>query len=93
MTLRADANVVQPHEGLSLDLGYTRLRVLLSGEETAGAFALTEQPLEAGALAGPLHTHANEDGFIYVLEGRIGAQVGDGTVEVEPGGASWCAGV
>jgi quercetin dioxygenase-like cupin family protein len=86
MTLRAESNVVQPHEGLSLDLGYTRLRVLLSGEETDGAFALTEQPLEAGALAGPLHTHANEDGFIYVLLGRIGAQVGDDTVEVSQGG-------
>jgi quercetin dioxygenase-like cupin family protein len=82
MTLRAKANVVQPHEGLSLDLGYTRLRVLLSGDDTDGAFALTEQPLEAGALAGPLHTHANENGFIYVLVGRIGAQVGDDTVEV-----------
>jgi uncharacterized cupin superfamily protein len=86
MTLRAEANVVQPHEGLSLDLGYTRLRVVLSGEETDGAFALTEQPLEAGALAGPLHTHANADGFIYVLAGRIGAQVGDDTVEVAQGG-------
>ena len=86
MTLRAEANVVQPHEGLSLDLGYTRLRVVLSGEETDGAFALTQQPLEAGALAGPLHTHANEDGFIYVLAGRIGAQVGDDIVEVAQGG-------
>ena len=61
MTLRARATVVQPHEGLSLDLGYTRLRVLLSGKETDGAFTLTEQPLEAGALAGPLHTHTNEE--------------------------------
>jgi quercetin dioxygenase-like cupin family protein len=86
MTLRAKANVVQPDEGLSIDLGYTQLRVLLSGDETAGAFALTEQPIEAGALAGPLHTHANEDGFIYVLVGRIGAQIGDDTVEVAQGG-------
>lgn len=69
-----------------MDLGYTRLRLLLTGEDTDGAFALTEQPLEAGALAGPLHTHANEDGFIYVLAGRIGAQMADVTVEVARGG-------
>ena len=86
MTLRDGAGIVQSHKGLSLELGYTRLRVVLSGEQTNGAFALTEQPLEAGALAGPLHTHANEDGFIYVLAGRIGAQVGDDTVEVEQSG-------
>jgi quercetin dioxygenase-like cupin family protein len=86
MTLRADANVVEPDAGLAMDLGYTRLRVVLSGEDTDGAFALTEQPLEAGALAGPLHTHANEDGFIYGLVGRIGAQVGDDTVEVAQSG-------
>jgi mannose-6-phosphate isomerase-like protein (cupin superfamily) len=82
VTLRADPAVVQPHEGLTIELGYTRLRVVLSGEDTRGAFAMTEQPLEAGALAGPLHTHADQDGFIFVLAGRLGAQVGDRVVEV-----------
>ena len=85
MTLRAHPWIVHPHEGLTLDLGYTQLRVLLSAADTRGAFALTEQPLEAGSLAGPLHSHANEDGFIYVLSGRIGAQVADETFEVGPG--------
>src|ERR1700737_2266308 len=85
MTLRANPYVLQPHEGPVLDVGYTRLRVLLSAEDTDGAFALTEQPLEAWALAGPLHTHANEDGFIFVLSGRLGAQVDDMTVEVGEG--------
>ncbi len=78
--------MVQPHEGFSLDLGYTRLRVVLTAQQTRGAFVLTEQPLEARALAGPAHTHAGEDGFIYVVNGRIGAQLGDETVEVDRGG-------
>jgi mannose-6-phosphate isomerase-like protein (cupin superfamily) len=86
MTLRANPYVLQPREGAVLDVGYTRLRLLLSADDTNGAFALTEQPLEARALAGPLHTHANEDGFIYVLSGRLGAQVDEVTVEVGPGG-------
>ena len=86
MTLRANPYVLHPHEGALLDVGYTRLRLLLSADDTNGAFALTEQPLEARALAGPLHTHANEDGFIYVLSGRLGAQVGEMTIEVEPAG-------
>jgi quercetin dioxygenase-like cupin family protein len=86
MTLRANPYVLQSHEGAVLDVGYTRLRVLLSAEDTNGAFALTEQPLEARALAGPLHTHAHEDGFIFVLSGRLGAQVDQTTVEVGAGG-------
>ena len=86
MTLRANPYVLQPHEGAVLDVGYTRLRLLLSAEDTNGAFALTEQPLEARALAGPLHSHANEDGFIFVVSGRLGAQVDQVTVEVGPGG-------
>jgi mannose-6-phosphate isomerase-like protein (cupin superfamily) len=86
MALRANPYVLQPQEGPVLDVGYTRLRLVLSAEDTNGAFALTEQPLQAQALAGPLHTHANEDGFIYVLSGRLGAQVDEKTVEVGPGG-------
>jgi len=42
MTLRADPNVVQPHECALVNRGYTRLRLLLSSEDTDGAFALTE---------------------------------------------------
>jgi mannose-6-phosphate isomerase-like protein (cupin superfamily) len=30
--------------------------------------------------------HANEDGYIYVLSGRLGAQVDEKTVEAGPGG-------
>lgn len=87
MTLRPGGQVVPAHEGLTLELGYTRLRVVLAAEQTRGAFVLTEQPLEARALAGPAHTHAHEDGFIYVLSGRIGAQLGDEAVEIDRGGA------
>jgi len=36
--------------------------------------------------ATPVCTHANEDGFIYVLSGRLGAQVDEVTVEVGPCG-------
>lgn len=36
---------------------------------------MSEQPLEPRALAGPLHRHGREDGFIHALEGSVGAQV------------------
>jgi len=74
-----------PGDGTSLDFGFSSLRILLRADDTGGAFGLTEQPLEAGALAGPLHVHAREAGFFYVLEGQIGVQVGDDVVLAERG--------
>ena len=60
------------------DLG---TRYLLEGE----AFALVEHTLPPRALGSPLHRHANEDEYSYVLEGRLDAQLGDDVVEAGPG--------
>lgn len=60
------------------DLG---TRYLVEGAE----FALVEHTLPPRALGSPLHRHANEDEYSYVLEGRLGAQLGDATVEAGPG--------
>ena len=37
------------------------------------------------ALAAPLHRHTREDEYSYVLEGRMGALLGDEVVEAGPG--------
>jgi mannose-6-phosphate isomerase-like protein (cupin superfamily) len=76
--------VLGPDDGASLDFGFSSLRILLRSEDTAGAFALTEQPLDPRALAGPLHVHAKETGFFYVLEGTIAVQVGADVVSAGP---------
>jgi mannose-6-phosphate isomerase-like protein (cupin superfamily) len=60
------------------DLG---ARYLVEGE----AFSLVEHTLPPRALGAPLHRHANEDEYSYVLEGRLGAQLGDEVVEAGPG--------
>jgi hypothetical protein len=43
-----------------------------------------EHPVPPGALAPP-HTHTREDEFSYVLEGEIGARIGDEVVQATPG--------
>jgi len=58
---------------------------VLSGEDTGGAFAMSQQALQPRALAGPLHRHSRETGFIYVLAGVVGAQLNDVVVRAEPG--------
>ncbi len=42
-------------------------------------------PARAGALGAPLHTHRREDEYSYVLEGRLGVQLGEETLEAGPG--------
>ena len=37
------------------------------------------------ALAAPLHRHTREDEYSFILEGRMGALLGDDVVEAGPG--------
>jgi quercetin dioxygenase-like cupin family protein len=60
-------------------------RYLLRGDETGGRFALLEHTIPPRALAAPIHTHEREDEFSLVLEGRVGAQVGDDVLVAGPG--------
>lgn len=64
------------------DLG---VHFLVESEATGGAFALVEHTLPPRGLGAPVHRHANEDEYSYVLEGRLGAQLGDEVVEAGPG--------
>jgi quercetin dioxygenase-like cupin family protein len=64
------------------DLG---VRFLLDSEASGGSFALVEHTLPPRGLGAPMHRHANEDEYSYVIEGRLGAQLGDEVVEAGPG--------
>lgn len=64
------------------DLG---VHFLLESEATGGSFALVEHTLPPRGLGAPMHRHANEDEYSYVLEGSLGAQLGDEVVEAGPG--------
>jgi mannose-6-phosphate isomerase-like protein (cupin superfamily) len=48
------------------------VELLVKGEDTDSRFALVEHPIAPHALAGPMHVHAHEDEYSYVLEGRSG---------------------
>jgi quercetin dioxygenase-like cupin family protein len=77
--------IVGPKDGAAVDLGGLGIRFMIDGDDTGGQFALVEHPLEPRALAAPMHRHTNEDEYSYVLEGRMGAQLGDDVVYGEPG--------
>jgi mannose-6-phosphate isomerase-like protein (cupin superfamily) len=52
-------------------------RLMISSGESGGGFSLVEHPMSAHALAAPLHRHTREDEYSYVVEGRVGALLGD----------------
>lgn len=80
-----DGSVGRRDGGALFDLGFAEIRIVITGNDTSGAFAMTQQALQSRALAGPLHRHANESGFIFVLDGTIGAELEGDTVRADPG--------
>lgn len=77
--------VVGPRDGKAGFLGTIGVRFMIDGAEAGERFSLVEHPMSAHALAGPLHRHRREDEYSYVLEGSVGALLGDAVVIGKPG--------
>ena len=83
--LKAPAKVVGSGDGKLGFLGTIGVRFMIDGTETGGGFSLVEHPMSPHALAAPLHRHLNEDEYSFVLEGRMGALLGEEVLEAGPG--------
>lgn len=79
------ARVLGPRDGKTGFLGSIGVRFMINGSESGGGFSLVEHPMSAHALAAPLHRHTREDEYSYVVEGRVGALLGDEVVFGAPG--------
>jgi mannose-6-phosphate isomerase-like protein (cupin superfamily) len=79
------AKVVSPRDGLAGFLGTIGVRFMIDGSEAGERFSLVEHPMAPGALAAPLHRHHREDEYSFVLEGRMGALLGDEVLEAGAG--------
>jgi mannose-6-phosphate isomerase-like protein (cupin superfamily) len=81
----AAPKIVGPNNGDEGFLGSIGVRFMIDGSDAAERFSLVEHPMSPRALAAPLHRHTREDEYTYVLEGRMGALLGDEVVEAGPG--------
>lgn len=79
--------LLRPGDGLiTKDMqGIRADRYLVDSAVTGGAVALVEQILDPHVLAAPLHIHSREDEYSWVIEGRLGAVLGDEEVFAEAG--------
>ena len=76
---------IGPRDGKFVQLMSVGVRFMAWGEETGGGFSLVEHPIAPKTLAAPVHIHEKEDEYSYVLEGRLGALLGDEVVYADPG--------
>jgi mannose-6-phosphate isomerase-like protein (cupin superfamily) len=81
----AGVKVVGPNGGKEGFLGSIGGRFMIDGPEAGERFSLVEHPMSPRALAAPLHLHTREDEHSFVLQGRMGALLGDEVVEAGPG--------
>ena len=81
----AGPKIVTADNGDEGFLGSIGVRFMLDGAEAGGRLSLVEHPMSPRALAAPLHRHSREDEYSLVLEGRMGALLGDEVVEAGPG--------
>src|SRR3954469_5844098 len=76
--------VLGPADGESVQIGPMGVRFMI-GNQLEGGFSLVEHPIAPRGLAAPMHVHEREDEYGYVLEGEVGAQVGDEVIVGRPG--------
>jgi len=79
------STVILPEGGDSFDFGGLGVHWKIDGPATGERFAVVHHPIAPRSLAAPLHYHHNEDEFSFVLEGSLGALLGDDVVTAGPG--------
>ena len=78
-------HLLGPEAGDRVQLRALGVRFMLDSATTGGGFSLVEHPLPPRSLGAPLHTHSREDEYSFILEGKIGLQLGDEVLEAGPG--------
>ena len=80
------AHVLGPYDGEVAGAPESRTdRFMIDSTDTGGRLTVIEHTLPPHVLAGPLHHHSREDEYSYVLEGQLGAMLGDQEVIAEVG--------
>ncbi len=71
--------------GEVVDIGLTRVRYVVRAPQSLGGFSLVECAVPPRTLVAPLHRHTWEDEYSFVLEGRMGALLGDEVIYAQHG--------
>jgi len=83
----SEVKMIKPGSGESFDFGGLGVEWKIDGIDAGDRFSVVHHPIAPRALASPLHRHRHEDEYSYVLEGTLGALLGEDVVTAGPG--SW----
>ena len=78
------ARMRTPAESREVQLYGVRFRYRVDGDESGGTVAVVEVEIPPRTLVKP-HEHSREDEYTLVLEGTVGARIGDDTADLGPG--------
>jgi quercetin dioxygenase-like cupin family protein len=90
----SNISIITRNDGSILNIARGKYRIIVSGTDTAGKYAIIEMNVPAGGGPGP-HSHKDIEEVFYVAAGEIDfrsesgvvkAKAGD-TVRIPPGGA------
>jgi mannose-6-phosphate isomerase-like protein (cupin superfamily) len=81
----ARTGVIRAGDAVPLLEGPLGALLLAGRHDTGGGPAFVVHDLAPRALGSPVHTHAHEDEWSFVLSGRVGVEIGDSTSVAEPG--------
>lgn len=79
------SQMVASEQAAFVDLGSFGVRFLARAADTQGNLSIVEHPIPPRTLAAPLHRHAREDEYSYVLEGTMGVLLGSELAIAQPG--------
>ena len=79
------AKTIAAPEGDKFSLGGFGIHWKIDGGATDRRFSVVHHPLAPRALAAPLNRHHREDEYSFVLNGTLGALLGDDVVRAERG--------
>jgi quercetin dioxygenase-like cupin family protein len=87
MQTQMEPRIAGPETGERLSVLGVRIRMLATGDETAGACSFFEVVIPPGAGVPP-HIHTREDEHLFILEGRCELYVGDQRRVAGPGAST-----
>ncbi len=79
-----DRLLINYGEGKADSMGGIGVVFKVFGKDTNGAFSIIEHPIQPRTLVPP-HLHEETDEFSIVVEGRIGARIGNQVIDAAPG--------
>jgi mannose-6-phosphate isomerase-like protein (cupin superfamily) len=77
--------VIRASETVTGSLGVIGARFIMDGGPSEGRFSLLEHPIIPRGMAAPVHMHAREDEYSFILEGQWGFWQGGKVVFAGPG--------